>query len=163
MDSIKIITLTSVMSFRGVAHRKIELDVECKGSGLKEDPYIIDKSIYSAIGGGHLELQNSKKYFIIQNCDNGVINTANIVNSQNILIEDCSFLYCNSYRSSEITYSNLIIKNSSKISHCKNIEIKNCTISKLNLKNSDSILIKNSDVDKIKEKKSKNIILEKKS
>jgi len=67
MGTLEIVTFATSWYFKGPMYRKGKIEVDCEGNGLKEDPYILDKSIYSAIGRRYLEIQNSKKFVVIQN------------------------------------------------------------------------------------------------
>lgn len=159
--SIKIITRDrSWVTYKGGIVTEEYINFKCKGRGIKEDPYIIDKSVYYHIGLGYLEIRNSNKFIEIQNCSKKVIHTFNLKNCQNVSIKDCTFIYCGLDECSKIKCVGSNISTKFTISYSTNIEIDNCVVYKIKLKKSNSILIKNTDIDRIKDIKCVDIVVE---
>ncbi len=115
-----------------------EFEVECRGTGIKEDPFIIDSS--SSIPN-NFEILESERFIIIENCR---LNSLVLGYCKNITMKNCifrsSFLYnCINITidSSEINFINLIVcrncllKDSKfdtefKLYKCYNNTFKNC-------------------------------------
>ena len=95
-----------------------KIDIECKGAGVKEDPFILDSS--SDIPND-FEILESKVHIIIKNCH---VNSLVLGYSKNITIKECSFRAVFLYHCADITINKCHI-NFMTLNVCRNCLLKN--------------------------------------
>lgn len=126
-----------------VSYEEILLD--CVGSGNEEDPAIIEPSEYLP---DSFSIFNSNTFINIRNCIKRFIG---FKLSQNISLKDCKINNCLVDNSSKINIKNVIIDNYLKVHSSDHIYITDSNIKKLKLKQASSNIIKNCNIQKIKE------------
>jgi len=99
-----------------------EIEIECKGGGVKEDPFILDST--SGLPQD-FEIIESDKYIIIEKCR---LNSIVLSYAKNITIKECSI-------------------SSSFLTHCTDIKITKCKSSFMNLIDCRNCLLENSKFD----------------
>ncbi|MFX1478258.1 MAG: hypothetical protein ACFFCI_09005 [Promethearchaeota archaeon] len=117
-------------------------ELDCKGSGTKDDPLIIDESVSIPTS---FELNESELYIQMKNC---MLLKLKISISKNILIEDCHIDWFELSGCSEIEIIN-VISGLIGMGMSNNCILNGCTIEReLSIANSSNNLIKNFNVKK---------------
>ncbi|MBA7535403.1 hypothetical protein ES705_27656 [subsurface metagenome] len=129
------------MSFNALSWSEIVTD--CKGTGTKEDPVIIEPSedlprvIYLRNYNVHIHIRNLKKRFI------------SLSFCSNIILKDCQLKYCDVLNCSNIKIDALSIGKLIRLNSSRDIQIKDSNIGKIKLDQSNSNTIRNCTIKKI--------------
>lgn len=130
------------------------IEIECEGSGTKEDPLIIESSevlpkvIYLRHNNYFIHIKNlEKRYISLYNC-------------QNITLADCQLKYLDVGYCSKIIIKRLLINKLFRLSSSNYVLIEDSNIGKFKLKQSTSNIIKNSSFKQIKKDRSPENIFE---
>ncbi|MFX0024710.1 MAG: hypothetical protein ACFE9S_20550 [Candidatus Hermodarchaeota archaeon] len=127
----------NALSFSGI-------EIECPGTGTKEDPVIIEpigstpKTIYLRDYDIFIHMRNLDKRYI------------SLVNCQNMILTECRLQYLDISRSSNIKIKNLSVTKLSRIYNCRNMLIEDAHIEKLKIKKSSLNTFRKCSFNKIK-------------